>query len=71
MTLRSCPVGGQIEGDGVAADKTVDSLPHATDEGSEAQLQAEIHLLQQEIQADPRPVPPHPPYSDKPFQYKP
>lgn len=60
-----------IEGHGVDPDKTVDNLPHATFAGSDAQLQAAIDLLMQEIKEDPRPVPPHPPYPDKSFQYKP
>jgi len=60
-----------IEGHGVDPDKTVDNLPHATFAGSDAQLQAAIDLLMQEIKQDPRPVPPHPPYPDKSFKYTP
>lgn len=60
-----------IEGHGVDPDRTVDNLPHATFAGSDAQLQAAIDLLKQEIKQDPRPVPQHPPYPDKAFQYKP
>lgn len=59
-----------IEGHGVDPDIVVDDLPHATFTGGDAQLQAAIHLLQQEIQADPRPVPPHPPYPNKSFHYE-
>lgn len=59
-----------IEGHGVDPDIVVDDLPHATFTGDDAQLQAAIKLLQQEIKADPRPVPPHPPYPDKSFRYK-
>ncbi len=59
-----------IEGHGVDPDIVVDDLPHATYEGSDAQLQAAIKLLQKEIKADPNPVPPHPPYPNKSFQYK-
>jgi tricorn protease len=60
-----------IEGHGVDPDKAVDNLPHATFTGSDAQLKAAIDLLMQEIRDDPRPVPPHPPYPDKSFQYRP
>ena len=57
-----------IEGHGVDPDIVVDNLPHATFSGSDAQLQAAIDLLKQEIKDDPRPVPPHPPYPDKSFK---
>ncbi len=60
-----------IEGHGVEPDKVVDNLPHATFEGSDAQLQAAIDLLTQQIKEDPRPVPQHPPYPDKAFKYQP
>ncbi len=60
-----------IEGHGVDPDKVVDNLPHATFEGSDAQLQAAIDLLTQQIKADPQPVPQHPPYPDKSFKYQP
>jgi tricorn protease len=59
-----------IEGHGVEPDITVDNLPHATFEGSDAQLQAALDLLKKEIQEDPRPVPQHPPYPDKSFKYQ-
>jgi tricorn protease len=49
-----------IEGHGVEPDITVDNLPHATFTGGDAQLQAAIELLEQEIKADPNPVSPHP-----------
>ena len=58
-----------IEGHGVDPDIVVDNLPHATFAGTDAQLQAAIDLLKQEIKDDPRPVPPHPPYPDKSFKY--
>ena len=58
-----------IEGHGVDPDIVVDNLPHATYEGGDAQLDAALKLLKQEIKADPRPVPPHPPYPDKSFKY--
>jgi tricorn protease len=60
-----------IEGHGVDPDIVVDNLPHATFSGSDAQLQAAIDLLKQQIKDDPRPVPQHPPYPDKSFKYQP
>jgi len=60
-----------IEGHGVDPDITVDNLPHATFSGDDAQLQAAIDLLKQEIKDDPRAVPSHPPYPDKSFKYQP
>ena len=60
-----------IEGHGVEPDIVVDNLPHATFAGTDAQLQSAIDFLKQEIKADPRPVPPHPPYPDKSFKYEP
>jgi tricorn protease len=60
-----------IEGHGVDPDIVVDNLPHATFAGTDTQLQAGLDLLKQEIKDDPRPVPPHPPYPDKSFKYKP
>ncbi len=59
-----------IEGHGVDPDITVDNLPHATFEGTDAQLKAAIDLLQKQIAEDPRPVPQHPPYPDKSFKYQ-
>jgi tricorn protease len=59
-----------IEGRGADPDITVDDLPHATFSGDDAQLQTAIQLLQQQIKADPRLVPPHPPYPDKSFHYQ-
>ncbi|MFP5227035.1 MAG: S41 family peptidase [Acidobacteriota bacterium] len=59
-----------IEGHGVDPDIIVDNLPHATYDGNDAELQAAIDLLKKEIQQDPRPVPPHPPYPDKSFKYQ-
>jgi tricorn protease len=59
-----------IEGHGVDPDKVVDNPPHATFEGSDAQLDAAIDLLKQQIKDDPRPVPPHPPYADKSFKFQ-
>ncbi|MGO9340764.1 MAG: S41 family peptidase [Terracidiphilus sp.] len=60
-----------IEGHGVDPDIVVDNLPHATFTGTDAQLQAALDLLKQQIKDDPRPVPPHPPYPDKSFKYQP
>jgi tricorn protease len=54
-----------IEGHGVDPDIVVDNLPHATFAGKDAQLEAAIAYLQQEIKAHPNPVPPHPAYPDK------
>lgn len=58
-----------IEGHGVDPDIVVDNLPQATFTGTDAQLQAALDLLRQEIQKDPRPVPKAPPYPDKAFKY--
>lgn len=54
-----------IEGHGVDPDIVVDNLPHETFEGGDRQLDAAIRHLQELITADPRPVPPTPPYPDK------
>jgi tricorn protease len=59
-----------IEGHGVDPDIMVDDLPHATYKGEDAQLNAAVSLLKEEIRKDPRPVPPMPPYPDKSFPYK-
>jgi tricorn protease len=58
-----------IEGHGVDPDIVIDNLPHATFAGSDAQLDAALQLLKDEIQKDPRPVPQHPPYPNKSFNY--
>ncbi len=60
-----------IEGHGVDPDVVVDNLPRATFLGNDAQLEAALKLLQQQIQADPRPVPKAPAYPDKSFVYRP
>lgn len=57
-----------IEGHGVDPDVVVDNLPHATYNGEDAQLQAAIKLLSQQIKEEPRPVPSHPQYPDKSFK---
>jgi tricorn protease len=59
-----------IEGHGVDPDIVVDNLPHATFTGSDAQLDAALRYLQQQIRKDPRPVPKAPPYPNKAFKYE-
>jgi len=54
-----------IEGHGVEPDVVVDNPPHATYQGEDAQLEAAIEWLEQRIRAEPRDVPPYPPYPDK------
>jgi len=44
-------------------------LPHATFGGDDAQLDAALRYLEDEIKKDPRPVPEPPPYPDKAFTY--
>ena len=58
-----------IEGHGVDPDVIVDNLPFATFNGSDAQVDAALKYLQEEIQKDPRPVPKAPAYPDKSFNY--
>ncbi len=57
-----------IEGHGVDPDITIDNMPHATFEGEDAQLDAAIHYLNQQIHEKPNPVPAPPPYPDKSFK---
>ncbi len=59
-----------IEGHGVDPDIVVDDLPHATYQGSDAQLEAAIRYLEEEIRQDPRSVPKAPPYPDKSFKFE-
>jgi len=59
-----------IEGHGVDPDILVDDLPHATFDGSDAQLDAALKYLDEQIRKDPRPVPKAPPYPNKAFKYK-
>ena len=54
-----------IEGHGVDPDMVVDNLPHATFEGKDAQLDAAIAYLQEEIKEQPDPGPPPPAYPNK------
>ncbi len=59
-----------IEGHGVDPDMVVDNPPHASFTGTDSQLDAALKELEQEIQADPRPVPQAPPHPDKSFRYQ-
>ncbi|MEO8225550.1 MAG: S41 family peptidase [Gammaproteobacteria bacterium] len=54
-----------IEGHGVDPDIVVDNLPHASFGGKDAQLEAAINYLQNEIRLHPVTVPPAPPYPKK------
>jgi tricorn protease len=56
-----------IEGHGVDPDIVVDNPPHATFEGQDAQLEAAIRFLEDQIRQHPNPVPAPPPYPDKSF----
>jgi tricorn protease len=60
-----------IEQEGVIPDIVVDNLPHATFNGSDAQLDAAIAYLQKKIAEDPRPVPKAPAYPKRAFRYPP
>ena len=57
-----------IEGHGVDPDLVVDNLPHATFQGADAQLEAAIHELQEEIRLQPVTIPPAPVHPDKSFK---
>jgi tricorn protease len=54
-----------IEGHGVDPDMVVDNLPHETFKGRDAQLEAAIRYLEQEIKNKPIPKPSAPKYPDK------
>ncbi len=54
-----------IEGHGVDPDIVVDNLPHATFKGDDAQLDAAVKYLLEQIKTKPVPVPPPPPYPIK------
>lgn len=56
-----------IEGHGLEPDIEVDNLPHATFQGKDAQLEAAIQYLLDEIEKDPRAVPAAPAFPDKSF----
>lgn len=60
----------RIEGHGFEPDIVVDNLPHATFNGSDAQLDAAIKFLENLIAKDPRSVPQPPAYPDKSFNNK-
>jgi tricorn protease len=53
-----------IEGHGVEPDITVDNLPHATFTGKDAQLEAGIAFLKEQIRQKPVTIPGAPPYPD-------
>jgi tricorn protease len=57
-----------IEGHGVDPDIVVDNLPHATFNGQDAQLDAAIKYLQEQIRKNPVPAPVAPKYPDKSFK---
>ncbi|MFO7893025.1 MAG: S41 family peptidase [Longimicrobiales bacterium] len=54
-----------IEGWGLVPDMVVDNRPHASFRGEDAQLEAALEYLRQQIAEDPREIPGHPPYPDK------
>jgi tricorn protease len=58
-----------IEGHGVDPDIVVDNLPHETFEGQDAQLEAAIKYLQDELKAHPLPDIVVPKYPNKSFKY--
>lgn len=58
-----------IEGHGVDPDMVVDNLPKATFDGKDAQLDAAIKYLQEQIKLHPVEVPPPPKFPDKSFNY--
>ncbi len=59
-----------IEGHGVDPDMVVDNSPGQTFEGKDAQLEAAINYLKQEIKDHPVQVPPPPAYPNKAMDYK-
>ena len=59
-----------IEGHGVDPDIVVDNLPRATFDGKDAQLEAAIKYLQDQIKQHPVEVPPPPKFPNKSFDYK-
>ncbi len=59
-----------IEQEGVVPDMEVDNLPHATFNGKDAQLEAAIQYLLEEIKRDPREVPEPPAFPDRSFENK-
>jgi len=59
-----------IEGHGVDPDIVVDDPPHQTFGGEDAQLEAAINYLKQEIKDHPIEIPPPPAYPNKAMDYK-
>lgn len=57
-----------IEGHGFEPDIVVDNLPHATFKGKDAQLDAAIEYLKEQIRLHPVVIPTPPPYPDKSFK---
>jgi tricorn protease len=57
-----------IEGHGVDPDIVVDNLPHETFKGKDAQLEAAIAYLKEQIRKHPVDIPDPPPYPDKSFK---
>ncbi len=58
-----------IEGHGVDPDIVIDNLPHETFTGKDAQLEAAIAYLREQIQKHPVDIPEPPPYPDKSFKH--
>jgi tricorn protease len=58
-----------IEQIGIVPDQEVDNLPRATFDGEDAQLDAAIQYLLQQIEQDPREVPAPPPFPNRAFRY--
>lgn len=58
-----------IEQIGVVPDIEVDNLPKVTFDGQDAQLDAAIRYLQEQIAKDPRAVPAPPPHPKRGFTY--
>jgi tricorn protease len=58
-----------IEGHGVDPDMVVDNLPRASFDGKDAQLDAAIKYLQEQIKLHPVEVPPAPKFPNKAFDY--
>ncbi|HEX9729704.1 MAG TPA: S41 family peptidase [Gemmatimonadales bacterium] len=59
-----------IEQWGVVPDIVVDNLPHATFNGADAQLDAAVAYLREQIARDPRTVPAPPRYPNRGFDYR-
>jgi tricorn protease len=59
-----------IEGHGVDPDMVIDNLPKETFDGKDAQLDAAIRYLQEQIKLYPVDVPPAPRFPNKSFDYK-